>query len=131
MSVLADLLERIRAEGPSSDPPRVMVFDLDSTLFSTQKRNHAILQEFARDVGAPRDFFTAFEKLTAADLGWNIMDDLRTRGCRHEPTLSRLRQFWMARFFRDEYLHHDEPLEGAVEFVTAAYEAGAVIYYLT
>ena len=128
MSVLADLLERLR---PQSDQPRVMVFDLDSTLFSTQKRNHAILQEFARDVGAPRDFYTAFEKLTADDLGWNIMEDLRSRGFRHEPTLTRLRQFWFARFFRDEYLHHDEPLAGAVDFVTAAYEAGATIYYLT
>lgn len=128
MSVLTEILGRIDSERAVNP---VLVFDLDSTLFSTQQRNHAILHEFALDVGAPDDFKHALEKLTPSDMGWNIMDDLRKRGFRHEPTLSRLRQFWLARFFRDEYLHHDLPLPGASDFVNACHGAGATIYYLT
>jgi hypothetical protein len=126
MSVLTDILERVARE-----PRAVLVFDLDSTLFSTQRRNHAILREFAVDVGAPEDFHQALEKLTPADMGWNVVDDLRKRGFRHEPTLARLRQFWYARFFKSEYLRHDEPLPGATEFVNACHAAGATIFYLT
>lgn len=128
MSVLTEILARIATE---RDRRPVLVFDLDSTLFSTQERNHAILHEFALDVGAPDDFKHALESLRPADMGWNIMDDLRKRGFRHEPTLSRLRQFWFARFFRDEYLRHDQPLPGASAFVNACHDAGALVYYLT
>jgi hypothetical protein len=128
MSVLTDILGRITT---ARDRNPVLVFDLDSTLFSTQERNHAILHEFALDVGAPEGFKQALEQLTPTDMGWNIMDDLRKRGFRHEPTLTRLRQFWLARFFRDEYLRHDLPLPGASDFVSACHDAGALIYYLT
>jgi hypothetical protein len=128
MSVLADILDRVRAARTGSP---LMVFDLDSTLFSTQQRNHAILREFATAVGAPDDFLLIAEKISPADLGWNVMEDLRSRGFRHEPTLSRLRSFWGTRFFRGEYLRHDRPLPGAVEYVNDAHAAGALIYYLT
>ncbi len=128
MSVLRVLLERVRAR---RERPPVMVFDLDSTLFSTQERNHAILQEFARRVGAPEDLFTLVEKIEPCQLGWNLLDDLRARGFRHEATLARLRSFWSSRFFRGEYLRHDRPLPGAVSYVNETYAAGATVVYLT
>jgi hypothetical protein len=124
MHVLSELIDRLRAGA-------VVVFDLDSTLLSTQQRNHVILHEFVKQVGAPPDLDPILSRITPADLGWNVMDDLRKRGFRHEPTLTRMRAFWMQRFFHDEYLHHDEPLPGAVEFVRGVHDAGAVVYYLT
>jgi len=128
MSVLGELLERLRDARPR---PPVVVFDLDSTLLSTQQRNHVILQEFVSDVGAPDAFFVAAGKLLPEKLGWNLMDDLRRLGFQHEATLVRLRSFWQSRFFHDAYLHHDQPLPGAVEFVTDAHSAGGTIYYLS
>ena len=128
MSVLAELLAMV----PTRIARRpLMIFDLDSTLISTQHRNHVILGEFVHHVGAPADLVQVIEKILPCDMGWNVMDDLRRRGFRHEPTLSRLRAYWGARFFRDEYLRHDLPLPGAVEFVRDAHEIGARIVYLT
>ncbi len=128
MSVLSELLDRVHAERAQRP---VLIFDLDSTLFSTQHRNHAILQEFVTVVGAPDTLRAAAEKLQPSDMGWNVMDDLRGRGFGHEPTLARLAKFWRARFFTDDYLRHDLPLPGAVEYVNAVHHAGATVYYLT
>jgi hypothetical protein len=126
MSVLVEILERARAT-----PRAVAVFDLDSTLFSTQHRNHSILLEFVAMVGAPQDLGRVVAALGAADMGWNVIEDLRRRGFTHEPTLQRLRSFWRDRFFRDEYLRHDLPLPGAVRYVCDVHAAGATIFYLT
>lgn len=128
MSVLSELLDEVKAH---TNRRTVMVFDLDSTLFSTQERNHVILHEFAKEIGAPDDYHVALEKLVPTDMGWNIVDDLKQRGFRHEPTLGRLRAFWRARFFRDDYLAHDIPLPGATSFVSDAYALGVIVYYLT
>ena len=126
MSVLTDILERA-----ARTPGAVGVFDLDSTLFSTQQRNHSILKEFVAIAGAPDDLARVIAALAPSDMGWNVIDDLRRRGFSHKETLGRLRSFWRDRFFRDEYLRHDQPLPGAVEFVTDLFVAGAKIFYLT
>lgn len=128
MSVLVELLDRVRA---ARNERPVMVFDLDSTLLSTQERNYAILQEFVTHVGGPDELRAAAGALQPCDMGWNVVDDLRGRGFRHAPTLTRLREFWRRRFFTDDYLRHDLPLPGAVTYVNAAREAGATVYYLT
>ena len=41
------------------------------------------------------------------------------------------KQFWRERFFSHEYLKHDEPTKGAVDFVKRLYNLGAKIVYLT
>jgi hypothetical protein len=130
VSVLKELLVRAERERELEHKP-VFIFDLDSTLFSTQERNLAILREFIERIGAPADFQAVALRLTTAEMGWNIMDDLRRRGFRHEGTLDRLKQFWHKRFFTDDYLAHDQPLPGAAAYVTAVHDAGAQIYYLT
>jgi hypothetical protein len=128
MSVLSDLLQRLQADRVHAP---VVIFDLDSTLLSTQERNHAILQEFVGHIGAPDDFCVVAKRLTARDMGWNVVEDVRRCGFSHEATLARLRQFWRARFFTDDYLRHDQPVPGAVEYVNAVHETGATVYYLT
>lgn len=122
------VLARIRERAPSGRP--VAVFDLDSTLFSTQKRNLAILREWAAG-DAPEGARLIVARLTDQDMGWNVMDDLRRHGFSHEPTLKELRRFWFERFFKDEYLLHDEPLPGAPEFVRDCHAAGGTVVYLT
>jgi hypothetical protein len=110
----------------------ICVFDLDSTLFSTANRNLAILREFAsRHGGEHPHLLDIAERMGLDDMGWNVHEDLRRFGFAEAEVLAHLKSFWFERFFRDEYLTHDEPVEGAAAFVHACHARGALIYYLT
>jgi hypothetical protein len=129
MSVLAHLVDRIRCWTGSRRA--LAVFDLDSTLLTTQQRNFAILREYAARPGAPVGLLSAFAKLRAEDMGWNVMQDLHDRGFQDREVLRELRAYWFARFFQSEYLRHDLPVPGAAEYVKQVHDAGATVYYLT
>ena len=132
MSPLHRVLERIRAVAARARGLPVTVFDLDSTLFSTQERNWAILREFVAERAAERaELAQVVERIRFEEMGWNVMDDLRRRGFRDSRTLKELRGFWFRRFFQSRYLHHDVPVPGAREYVREAHDAGALVYYLT
>jgi beta-phosphoglucomutase-like phosphatase (HAD superfamily) len=128
---LRDVFERIEAALREEQLPLV-VFDLDSTLFSTAPRNLRILQEFV-ELHAQR--FPGLEacaaRLGVDQLGWNLEDDLRALGLGDARLLSMLRTFWSERFFHDDYLLSDTPVPGAVEYVEACHQRGALVYYLT
>lgn len=110
----------------------ICVFDLDSTLFSTAPRNLEILREFARAHSAQHPELVAIAaRMTDADMGWNVHDDLAKAGVTDPALLSAVKQFWMERFFRDEYLLHDHEVPGAAAFVEQCHSRGALIYYLT
>lgn len=128
MSALTRVLEDIRK---AAGKRPIAVFDLDSTLFSTQERNYVILREFAERNDAPMELRRVVERLRPSDMGWNVMEDLRRHGFEDREALRELRRFWFDRFFRDEYVLHDRPLPGAPEFVNEAHAAGATIFYLT
>jgi hypothetical protein len=128
-ALLSRLLERVREE--SSRGRAMVVFDLDSTLFSTAERNFYILKEFASQPAAPPELRLCLERLTSRDMGWNVMDDLKRHGFQDRAVLRELRQFWFDRFFKNDYLRHDRPIPGAVEFVTDLHHAGGNIFYLT
>ena len=124
------VLDRISdAVGRDSEP--VVVFDLDSTLFTTQPRNLAILREFMEHPHSTSAFNEIASLLEAEHLGWNIMDDMKQRGFGDGEVLDRLAAFWKERFFGDSYLAHDLPLGGAAHFVGQCHDAGALVYYLT
>lgn len=110
----------------------LIVFDLDSTLFSTAPRNLRILREFVALHGERYSGLReSSSSLGLEQLGWNLREDLARRGFRDPAGLSALAQFWSERFFSDEYLLADTPVPGAVEFVEACHERGALIYYLS
>ena len=110
----------------------LVVFDLDSTLFSTGPRNLRILQEFVRDHAARwPELFELTSRLRAEDIGWNVNECLKRRGVRNEDLLAELKRFWWERFFTDDYLADDTPVPGAAEYVDACHQKGAMIYYLT
>jgi hypothetical protein len=131
MSVLEQVIARVHAASADGGAPPIGVFDLDSTLLSTQHRNWAILNEFASAPDAPPALRPILEKLSPEDMGWNIMEDIHQRGFEDLPTLKKLRKFWRERFFHDDYLRHDEPVPGAVEFVRDVHGAGGHVMYLT
>ena len=110
----------------------VLVFDLDSTLFSTCPRNLKILEDFVAARGDEHPVLREiWPTLTEADMGWNVNECLEERGVKDEALLADLRKFWGERFFTNEFCEIDSPIPGAPEFVTACHDAGAFIYYLT
>ncbi len=110
----------------------VVVFDLDSTLFSTEPRNLQIFREFARErVEQYPELEPLLQSVKREHMGWNIHESLRAQGLENETLLSELKRFWSERFFTDDYVLCDDPSPGAVEYVTAVFERGALVYYLT
>jgi len=110
----------------------LVVFDLDSTLFTTGPRNLRILQEFVRDHSDRwPELGAAAAGVRAEDIGWNVNECLKRRGVENRELLDALKHYWFECFFSDEYLGDDTPVPGAVEFVNACHQKGAMIYYLT
>lgn len=110
----------------------VVVFDLDSTLFDTADRNLRILQEFAEAHAAhDPELASLIAEVQLEELGWSVLTPLERRGVTDPVKLRALEDFWRERFFSDAYLLHDEPAPGAVSFVNACHERGALVYYLT
>lgn len=108
----------------------VVVFDLDSTIFSTRPRNLRIVREFAMGrADAALDAVVA--RLVPDDFGWDVAAPLVRAGWESPDGVAALRQFWFDRFFTDEYVLTDTPHPGAVEYVNRVHAAGALVYYLT
>ena len=110
----------------------ICVFDLDSTLFSTAPRNLAILQEFVHAHAQRHPALAeAGRRLSVADMGWNVHDDLKRSGVTDATLLEAVKAFWRERFFTDAYVLHDREVPGAAAYVEACHAKGALIYYLT
>jgi len=128
---LHEVLERIETTVAQERLPMV-VFDLDSTLFSTAHRNLRILREFAEEFAEdyPRlaDHVAA---LRPGDLTWNVLDAVRARGYAPTDLGRRFGPYWKVRFFTDDYVREDHPNPGAVAFANACHARGALLYYLT
>ena len=130
MSLLDEIEQRVHAEVRQGRVP-ILIFDIDSTLISTKPRNAAIAREFA-ELGA--ELHPAVSELStceAREMGWLVSDALRARGCDAPEVLDALMAHWFRRFFSGDILVHDVEVPGAVAFVQAMHEAGALIYYLT
>jgi haloacid dehalogenase-like hydrolase len=125
MNVLQAIYRSVRT-APELRP--VVVFDLDSTLFSTRERSFAILTE-AGETFAGLAPVVAMLDLYA--IGWDYVAVLRDAGFTDENVLEQIRAFWRERFFASPYLAHDLPMPGATAYVKALHEAGAYICYLT
>ncbi len=128
---LAEALEQIEFHVSQGALPCV-VFDLDSTLFTTGPRNKRILTEFA-EVAEPRfaGITEAAAKIAPETIGWSLLDALAAQGMSDAYMQAQLMAFWKARFFTDAYVISDGVLAGAVDFVTACHDRGANVYYLT
>lgn len=130
-ALLRDIVRRCDASDAAGPSP-VVVFDLDGTLLDNRPRTCAILHELG-DAWKRREPELATSLLEAAPerLDYLLSDSLKRLGVTRTGLVAEAETFWRERFFRDEFLVHDVPLPGAVEFATACYEAGGVIVYLT
>lgn len=107
----------------------LVVFDLDDTLFSTARRHLRILREYAAE--RPRREAQELGRLPAERLKYGIVDTARSAGIDDAALLEDLRDFWFARFFKNEYLLEDAPLPGAPEFCADVAARGGAVVYMT
>lgn len=128
---LKDVILRARKLSSRGVLPLV-VFDLDSTLLDTGRRNLRILQEFAAEHGpAFPGLADAIRALETGDMGYDARDTLRARGFSDPELLGKVFTFWYGRFFSDQYVMEDLPAPGAPEYVGACHRSGAHVYYMT
>ncbi len=110
----------------------VVVFDLDGTLFDNRPRTLRILQEYAAEVRAEApDVAAALESMTVDRVLYLLSDTLHVCNVTHADLVNDITKFWRDRFFSDDYMAYDVPLDGAVEYARACYETGASLVYLT
>lgn len=115
--------------------PFLAVFDLDSTLFDLTLRVAAIVDEFAEDPLERARFPNECEKLKLVEIltsDWGLEGPLGRVGLPTDGAFFKaLNDYWYECFFSNEYLAHDEPLPGAVEYVQELHLAGAHLMYLS
>ncbi len=129
--VTQQLIDKVQAALAAGHEPLV-VLDLDGTLYNNTPRTLRILQEFAHLHGRRLpDFLRVVDRLPAGSLKYRVADTLAAAGIKDEALVEEVERFWFERFFTNDYVLHDLPVAGAVEFVRALYERGAVPVYLT
>lgn len=127
------VLDRVR----NTTQPR-LILDLDSTLYEVRPRTLQILKDW-RVSNEAREFAplqAALEKLELGHVGYSVRDTFHNLGISPDDTVVRnawpsVRGFWSRWFFSNDYLVHDQPYAGAVDFVQRAFDLGAELVYLT
>lgn len=112
------------------------VFDLDSTLFDVRPRLIEIIKEFCIDSKMSELYPAAISKLSGLknlSHSYHIKDHMYELGLQDQPEqfFKDIYAFWRSRFFHNDYVIHDHPVEGAVEFVQKLHTMGVEIIYLT
>lgn len=101
----------------------LLVFDLDSTLFDVSPRSEKIVLDFAHDPARQNNYPVETALLKNIKIGprdWGIRTSVQRLPFVTPPPkefVSELREFWKEHFFASDYLHHDLPYPGAVDFV--------------
>lgn len=128
------LVERAVRETPRA----LVILDLDSTLYNTSLRTHAIVREWARANHGelPSPLIDAVHRLDSVAPTYSMRDLFTALGLdlsRPEvaSACDQAKDFWKNRFFSDAYVPHDTAYPGAAEFVTGLHRQGARIVYLT
>ncbi len=131
-AVISDVKQAIAAERRP-----VVVFDLDSTLFHVAPRTFAILSEWLKTEGPNHaESVQRLSQFAVQDLGYSVKDlwlkaKLDDESGPEGDALRAAKKYWQERFFSHNYLRHDEPMPGAVEFANAVFDAGSSIFYVT
>ncbi len=110
-----------------------VVFDIDSTLLDVNPRIYEVLTDFVKLYeNQYKEFCEPLRNIKLGPKDYGLNNALIKVGLHQSPLdfLDTLKGFWVKNFFSSDYLHKDEPYEGAVEFVREL-ERHAQVIYLT
>jgi len=112
----------------------VVMFDLDDTLVNTRERTLRILQDFAAQTdiqSAYPDDVAKIKMLQVIQIQFSLADTLKAVGVINDDLTKKASDFWINRFFTNEYCAKDQPNPGAAKYLHLLARAGAKIVYLT
>jgi hypothetical protein len=131
--VLKDIIEKVQSAKLQGKNP-IVLFDLDDTLINTRERNLRILQDFVEQNEIQQRFPTEISKiqqLTVIDIKYLLSDTLNGIGVTDPNLIKLASDFWLPRFFSDQYCSRDQANSGAAKYLNDLVNAGAQIVYLT
>lgn len=121
---LQSILDRVAAE---RDRDPAVIFDLDATLLCNAGRSLAIFVDFAGDRPLA---VNAMKAVPPRRWPWGPVEMLSVSGIEGDWTRG-FEKFWFDRFFSNDYLTHDRPIPGALDYVLRVRDAGARVFYVT
>jgi hypothetical protein len=129
---LSQLIETVKLEKAEGRVPVVM-FDLDDTLINTRERTLRIIRDFAEQPGeaATPDELTKLASLQVSDIRFLLRDTLKNQGLEDPALAKALGDFWLSKFFTNEFSADDQQNPGAARYVRELVNAGAKVVYLT
>ncbi|MBZ0263319.1 HAD family hydrolase [bacterium] len=127
------LIQQKVRDDNDSNTSQVIVFDLDATLFDNRPRILKILEDALNVPGKefPQDIYQIISNIQPAKMKYRVKDTLLDHGIKDKALLDYFFQFWWDHFFSDDYVMHDIPNPGAVEFSNKCKNLGTTIIYLT
>jgi hypothetical protein len=129
-ALLRGVVDRVTRAKKSVTP--LIVFDLDGTLLDNRPRTCAIMGELAaRWRESKPEQAGLLDRIRHDSLEYLLTDNLRSLGISADSDLAEAVEYWKSRFFYDALLGHDIPLDGAVQFARACYDAGGTLVYFT
>lgn len=131
-AALRKITDAVRTAYNKNEQP-IVVFDLDGALFDNRPRTAQILHEYAETElrGVRPDPAARLGALTPAHVSYMLTDTLTNAGVNESAVVNNAAVFWSKRYFSDTYLHYDQPVPGAIDFVRQLYSNGARIVYVS
>ncbi len=141
-----ELIARIQAKYPKGHSSLAWVIDLDSTLFCTGPRNKEIFRSYLdylkTQQEVPALWYEALDKINPLKQSFSIRESLEwalvEHGVDSEMAKNESNEIWKAfqlywehHFFSSEFMFHDLPYPGSVEFVNKIWNQGFQVVYLT
>ena len=128
----ARLDEVIDLAGSKKKP--VVILDLDDTLFYSSSRTKIIFNELSQNTYFISKYPSETEILSQIrfeEVQYSIKDTIKAMGISNNSFIDEAEQFWIQRFFTNEYVKDDTPVEGAIKYVNLLFNSGIKIVYLT
>lgn len=130
MSVVSDVVARVKSQQARKTRPAVVVFDLDGTLFDNGPRTWRILVDFAERHGHAA-LRKALDDLPRERLPYLLTETLSRLSVTDAALVESASSYWKTRFFSDDDQNHDVPIAGALALAKACYDDGATLVYLS
>lgn len=123
-------LQRVIARVQAATLPKVVIFDLDSTIFDNRPRQVQIFREFGVLKGIDALYHINDHHFT----DWNLEKPMLKAGMQAEAVKNiaqEFKHFWKNRFFTSPYCLYDVAFPKAADFIVKLYQMQTTIVYLT